>query len=193
MVSDDHPRMDAGARGALHDGRMGLYPDDQGTAAEAIAELCYTNPFTARRIELERQALGPAFVDAQALWSRTSLRFRNPNVPGLRERTRALLHAGHGALERGYRPTHKERRTHAGLVRYHLFDRFDDELMTLVDGVVDAPPPPKLARPRERVAFYAAFRQEAERCYGVAGLFPEQLSQVPHLFATFCRRGGRVA
>ena len=35
----------------------------------AIANLGYCNPFLPERIEYEREALGPDFVEAEAVWS----------------------------------------------------------------------------------------------------------------------------
>jgi DNA-binding NtrC family response regulator len=159
---------------------MSLFVRDGLPAAEAIAELCYTNPFSARRIELERRALGTAFRDAQPVWNRASSRFENPNLAALRERTGQLLHAAIGRIERGKAPSASERRVYGELARYHLFDRFDDELSALIAAQLE----PRENGSAERVPFYKAFRAEVERVYGARGIFAERVQQAPHLFAT---------
>jgi hypothetical protein len=164
---------------------MALYEGNDLLAAEAVAELCYTNPFTARRIELEREALGRAFQSVQTVSSRTSSSFVNPNVPGLRERTRELLAMAGAKLERGYAPSEQELALHAGVVRYRLFDVCDAELRELVEAVRRA----RIAHTEhasdgESIACYAAFRQEAERLGVVDGPLRGRLPPVPHLFST---------
>ena len=59
----------------------------------AIANLGYCNPFLPERLEYEREALGPDFVEAEAVWS---LRVDDPdtlrsNPVKITERVEALV------------------------------------------------------------------------------------------------------
>lgn len=157
-----------------------LFSIEDGPAAQAIGDLCYTNPFSARRIDLERAALGEAFRDSQNVWSRASSRFESPNLPTLRERTSSLLHAAHARLQRGTTPSEADRDIYDELTRYYLFDRFADELTALVVARMSA----GAATSRERVTFYRAFHAEASRIYGAHPCFVDRIAQLPHLFAT---------
>src|SRR5690349_5614955 len=111
---------------------MPIFEGEELRGAEAIAELCYTNPFSARRIELEKAAVGRAFREGQSVWNRASSRFENPNIGALRERCGALLHKARARLERGAKPSARERVVYEDLALYGLFDRFDDELTALI-------------------------------------------------------------
>ena len=48
---------------------MALFSRAERTFVEAASRLGYTNPFLPERIELEREALGPDFVEGEPVWS----------------------------------------------------------------------------------------------------------------------------
>ena len=55
--------------------------------AAVISRLAYCNPFLPERIEFERDALGPEFVDADIVWNITQdWEGNRPNITKLRQR-----------------------------------------------------------------------------------------------------------
>jgi len=162
---------------------VSIFEREELRAAQAVAELCYTNPFSPRRIELERAALGSAFREGQSVWSRASSSFTSPNLPVLHERSTALLASAQRRFESRGEASAAERDAYDGLARYHLFARFDDDLQALIEALLRARTAGASAA-TERVAFYKPFRAEAARLYGIRSAFGERLRQVPHLFAT---------
>ncbi len=78
--------------------------------AEAIAGIGYCNPFLPERVELERQALGDAFVEVgPVIWARPGVPIERlfPNVLALRERAGKLVETMRRRLEQG-RPASPE-------------------------------------------------------------------------------------
>src|SRR4051812_25277096 len=81
---------------------MSLFSADERRAAIAISELAYCNPFTPRRIELERIALGEQFDEEVAAWNlQPQERDDYPNVHRVVRRAESLARAGRGRLQRG--------------------------------------------------------------------------------------------
>lgn len=93
-------------------------------SAKAIAQLNYTNPFTAERIELERIALGRDFEpEEQPYWSHSEQHTpqRRKNVIKVSERARVLLLRLRAELQEGVRPDRASMELYEDLAYYVLF------------------------------------------------------------------------
>ena len=156
----------------------GLLRAEDQAFATAVAGLVGCNPFLPERIELERQALGPAYVPSTALWhalpsaeATPPSAAATPNLVRLRERVDTLVQQLRADLSAGAVPTAEERALYEDLVVYLLFDRFEDELYRLAT---------EPGASTSRVACYGRFEAETRRLLG-----PEALDDAPHLFACF--------
>lgn len=100
------------------------------SAVEAIAELNYTNPFSLRRMELERTALGDQFqAEEQPFWSLTDARTmpRRDNLVRLTDKARRLLGPLRERLLQGERPDSRQLELYEDLTTYVLFYDLLDE------------------------------------------------------------------
>ncbi|MBL9121825.1 MAG: sigma-54-dependent Fis family transcriptional regulator [Phycisphaerae bacterium] len=81
---------------------MALFTARDRRTAEALAELTYCNPFRPRRIELERIALGAAYVESSLPWNQQGeLIDDHPNVLRLVALARSLAARARDGLVRG--------------------------------------------------------------------------------------------
>ncbi|MDD9937908.1 MAG: sigma 54-interacting transcriptional regulator [Myxococcales bacterium] len=155
---------------------MSLYSGDDQPAAEAIAELCYTNPFLPRRIELEKRALGAAHKDVQRAWNLGD-HGENPNTEVLAERASALLEQGRARMRDGRPLRPEDRALYEDLVRYHLYYRLEELLHTLAQKSAAG------GLTKRRVSSFKLFSDEAARLCDVPGEALRVTKQLPHLFA----------
>lgn len=139
---------------------MGIFTGDDRRFAEAISRLAYCNPFTPERVDAERQALGPAFVDRGPVWSGLTPGSPNPNVLALIaplerwvKRTRARLMGSPDEASA------EERRLYGDVVLYLLYNRYDDDLWRLFQG----------GSPTSRVPFYNRYAQDHEHLTELPG------------------------
>jgi sigma-54 dependent transcriptional regulator, flagellar regulatory protein len=99
-------------------------------AARAIAELNYTNPFTPRRLELERIALGTEFEPEELpFWSHSELQNpqRRRNVVHVAAMAKTLLQRLRSELLKGSsRPEDEQRNLYVDLAYFVLFDELLD-------------------------------------------------------------------
>ncbi|MBL9149627.1 MAG: sigma-54-dependent Fis family transcriptional regulator [Phycisphaerae bacterium] len=96
---------------------MALFPSRDRRAAEAIAELTYSNPFRERRIELEHAALGADYDGRVPPWNqRGELIDDHPNIVRLVAKGRAIVDAARAALRAGRRGDERERSIYEDLV-----------------------------------------------------------------------------
>src|SRR5438874_13671892 len=59
--------------------------------AETISKLAFCNPFLPERIELERTALGPAFVEVDTVWNvAKDWEGNRPNIGALQQKVESL-------------------------------------------------------------------------------------------------------
>jgi DNA-binding NtrC family response regulator len=92
--------------------------------ATILSQLINCNPFHPRWVELEREALGPAFREAppvyhrQAEWDESSL---HPNIMILGEHTSRLTEQARRRLAEGMSATDAESRWYEDLALYHLY------------------------------------------------------------------------
>src|SRR6516165_9272821 len=106
---------------------MPLLPSAEWRVAEAIAGIGYTNPFLPERVELERRALGPRYIESGPI-----IRFHPGegleqifgNVPALRERAQLLATEIGRHLEAGRAATRAELLVYEDLALYLLYARY---------------------------------------------------------------------
>jgi len=144
--------------------------------AKAIARLSVCNHFLPERIDLEREALGSAFVEGPAaIWNvDAGSRGRSPNTQRLAEKTGAAVHALHQRLGRGGRLSGEEEDGYEALVLFHLYQRYRSNLESLALGP-DAP--------RSPVKCYDSFAQEALTYLHPMRRPAPVAEEVAHLFA----------
>lgn len=101
---------------------------------QALAKITYSNPFLPERVELEREALGPAFVDPGPVWckqpGRAMLGDRS-NVAALLAQARPLVERLHRerAATGGFPPD--DEKLYDAAVVYVLFETFREQAIAL--------------------------------------------------------------
>lgn len=138
--------------------------------ARIIGALAYVNPFTSRRVELERQALGAGYKEQPDGW-RFGPGHRNHNLAPLLGKVSDLLEATSPNLACA---TANEMATFRSLVRFKLYYEFEEELHALSEAAL-------VGRLRAtQVQAYSRFRDEYRRLHREA---PESIEDEAHLFA----------
>jgi hypothetical protein len=153
-----------------------LMKPEERAFAQAMARLSVCNHFLPERIDLERQALGSAFVEGPpAAWNvDLDSRGRSPNIRRLTEKTGAVVKTLHQRLMQGGRLAREEVDGYEALVHYHLYQRNRSNLesLTLVPGA-----------PRRPVKFYDAFAHDALTYLQPMRASVLSTQEVAHLFA----------
>ena len=91
----------------------------------AISKLDYCNPFTRRRIDCEREALGDQFVEAEAIWSnRPDLEHERANIGRLIERVEPTVEQLRKRLVKGVKARDGDLVLYEDLVMYQLYHRY---------------------------------------------------------------------
>lgn len=146
---------------------MSLLSASDGVVARAIARIGYVNPFLPERIELERRALGWAFVEVgPVIWARPGVPVERlfPNISALRARSEELLQVMRHRLEQGVPASRDELQVYEDLALYRLYSRH----MSAFDGMVlRSRLPEASARP---VPFWGEFLDEFRWCFQVPGV-----------------------
>ena len=110
-----------------------LIEDSERRLVEAIAALTDSNPFLPERVELERRALGRAFVEGKAVWhALANLDVVEPNVAALNEVVEKLAPRLRDRLAKGARPSEEDLLLYEAVARYFLFQRHDAEWWALI-------------------------------------------------------------
>ena len=143
-----------------------------------VAELVHCNPFTTRRIELERQALGAEFVEADAEWNlHPHARHHHPNLLALHRRLEEMTERVRSRLVKGQAANAAERALYEDLVLLTLYQRLRqglDETVTTTTAAAGA----RAGRP---ATLYRQLEQEAARAF--VGAAAPSRAAVPHFFA----------
>jgi transcriptional regulator with AAA-type ATPase domain len=159
---------------------MSLFQPAERAFAEAVANLCYCNPFLPERIELERAALGESFDEKSAVWSRqANWEQERPNVTRLNDRTEQLVAALRQRLDGGEKAVRDEFKLYTELVEYLLYERYRKSLAALADESLKSPI--KL-RP---VSFWRQFLNDYQQLLSSAGRANPSSSDAAHLLACF--------
>ncbi len=114
---------------------MALLPSAEWRVAEAIAGIGYCNPFLPERVELERRALGPRYIETGPIIRAQSGEGLQPlfgNVPAMRERAKVLVTEIGRRLEAGQPATRAELLVYEDLALYLLYCRY----LSNLDGLV---------------------------------------------------------
>ena len=144
--------------------------------ARTMARLAVCNHFLPERIELEREALGPAFEDSPAVaWNLDSdSGGRSPNIVRLTEKTAGVLGKLRGRFRKGGRLSGEEVEGYEALVFYHLYQHYRSEFQSLTLT-------PQAAT--RVVKCYGTFCEDAERLLRPALEAGLERQENAHLFA----------
>jgi DNA-binding NtrC family response regulator len=138
---------------------MSLFSGAESRFAQTISQIAFVNPFLPERIELERKALGPDFVDRGSVWSfGIGPDYHHPNIIQLRDRSIRIAETARDRLAAGDRASEAEVALYEDLVSYILFYRVENAFQIAIqagDGRVEK-------RPGLYEEFASRFRQFAD-------------------------------
>ncbi len=148
--------------------------------AGVMTRLVACNHFLPERIALEREALGPAFVDdPSTAWNlKADSGARSPNILRLTERTGAIVGRLHALLKRGSRLAADEREGYENLVYYYLYQRYRSDLQAMADVAVS---------PATTAKFFRAFAEDLREHLEPTRQEPLSGPEVAHVFAGLCQ------
>lgn len=152
---------------------MALFEGNLLAWVETIDALVFVNPFTPRRLELERQALGGDFSDEADAW-RSGPGHRNRNLSPLLRRVREVIDATRCRLAEA---SARETEMYGSLVRYRLYYDYEDALFRLSQAA-------RAGNLRElQVDEFDDFRDKFESLIEYAGPHRAVLDEAGHLWA----------
>jgi transcriptional regulator with GAF, ATPase, and Fis domain len=152
-----------------------MFSKEEERFARDIDALCYVNPFTSERLELERSALGACFVEEPDAWA-LGPGHQNRNVALLVERIHSLLSRARPHLESD--PAQEHLRGYAGLVRYALYFEFTEALAGLSSAALS----PGFGK--RRIAVYRELSARVHEHVRNEQLEQKMFGSLEHLFAT---------
>jgi transcriptional regulator with AAA-type ATPase domain len=155
----------------------GLLSSHERVVAEAVRGLALGNPFLPERLELERQALGDAFIPGPPVWSVDLGKLgMNPNEVAIQEWVQQISKSIRQRLAAGAVATDDEQDLCENLILYDLYYRYQDSLFQEVKA--ESPSKPK------KLACYQRFREDVREM--LAALPRAAVGNRPqHLFALF--------
>ncbi|MDD9942943.1 MAG: sigma 54-interacting transcriptional regulator [Myxococcales bacterium] len=153
---------------------MVLFAGEARQVAQAIAALCFENPYVASYVDLQRLALGQSYREPSPGDGTSATA---ANAAGLAERAEQLLETARSHLADGATGDPADLQLYEGLVRYHLFGRLSELLEVLAQATAVG------GLTRRRVSSYRLFEQEAERLLRLPGQAFSLATELPHLFA----------
>jgi len=160
---------------------MDFFTTDQRGIAEAIAQLAYCNPFTSRRIELERAVLGDEFVWTDDAWhKRVDISGMPPNIDLMTERARGLADSVRGKLTKKHAASDRDLELYENVVLYFLYNAHQAAFRSLIE---ETAPEVRNARERQHAPFYETFMKDVEYYLAVSDYSFSSLSDPEHLFA----------
>jgi hypothetical protein len=161
---------------------MALLPSSEWRVAEAIAGIGYCNPFLPERIDLERRALGPRYIEEGPIIRARpgeSLEELFGNIPGMRQRAKSLVAEIRSRLVAGHAATQHELMVYEDLSLYVLYARY----MSSLDGLVS-----KSLQESGwdgQVPFWEEFQAEFQHFFHVPGLELPSRHDIRVIFAGF--------
>jgi transcriptional regulator with AAA-type ATPase domain len=154
---------------------MPLFSPIERQTAAANTELAYSNPFTPRRIELDRTALGDEFDDGCAFWNiQPNEHDDYPNVHRLVNKADRLVRAARQRQQCGRKFAPGEDELLRDLVLFCMYDRLRARHELSPTGIWEQP-----------TVVWQAFLHDAEDYLGVDRAFAAQSPEFTHLFACF--------
>ncbi len=154
---------------------MSLLRDKERTIVEALAALADANPFLPERVDLERRALGRAFTRGGAVWhAEADQPTAGPNEPKIRALVEKIGADLRQRLAGRIRVGDAEIELYQGVIRYLLFQRYDDDWYALIERPSGRP---------KRVGAFARFARDVEHFFAIPGRTLPMEGDAAHLFA----------
>ena len=148
--------------------------------AQAVADLSHCNPFLPERIELERAALGDAFEEASAVWSRHGdLQPERQNVLRVNARTERLVADLRERLFQGAKASGSEFSLYEDLVNYLLYQRYR---LPLANATAESLTASGKSRPGQ---LWKQFLSEYQHFLTIPGRAAPRSENAAHLLACF--------
>ena len=150
---------------------MSIFSEGERRFLTVVADLGYCNPFLPERVDLERQALGRAFVPGEPVWSAsvTDPDATRANVARLQPRLERLIESVRQRLG-GAAPVHPEElQTYEECVHQLLYHRYY----------------PRFVPANGRWLFYREFEVDWKHYLDVPGVSLETKLEPAHVFACF--------
>jgi transcriptional regulator with AAA-type ATPase domain len=144
---------------------------------EAVSRLAYANPFLPERVEHERAALGPAFVEGEPVWSyRADKPEPRANVWRLQERLEPVVEDLAQRLRAGTSAPPRDLTLYEDAVLHLLYTRYYPSFFAASFANQDAP---------GRWRFYTSFLADWRRYFEIDGVRFPTGHETPHTFACF--------
>jgi transcriptional regulator with AAA-type ATPase domain len=148
------------------------------TFLQAVSRLAYCNPFLPERVEHERQALGPLFVEGEPVWS---LRVENPEEPRvnawrIHEQVETLAPELRRRLLEGAPASEADHALYEDAVLYWLYYRYTNRLYAAA-----------FDERRAGWGFYRQFRSDWQEYFELPDVALPTGHQPAHTFACFCQ------
>ena len=145
----------------------------------AFAELADCNPFVAKRVVLEKSALGADYRDLGKTWHLSlDPRVINPNMVALRERIPAFAALLRNRLSEGAQASDEQLVEYDALVRHHLYYQYDHEFAALIErserGELSA----------RSISSYERYTEEVRSFLEIPGVELPLRSDPAHLYIT---------
>jgi transcriptional regulator with AAA-type ATPase domain len=151
---------------------------DQRSQLAAIARLTWCNPFTADRVALERQVLGPQFIDAPEAWNREEVRRRDrTNLDEIARRVDPLAQALRQRLLDGVAAADDELLLYEDLICFLLYHRYRGEFTRAILEAAER------GAPLRRLQFADRFESDAHHFLRLAGRTLPSGFDAAHLYA----------
>ncbi len=160
---------------------MALFTNQQRSFADAVSRLTFCNPFMPTRIELERQALGDAFVHAPLVWS---LQPRDddddrPNVVRLVEQVGPRVETLREHLQSKDAVSPDDLALYEDLAVFVLYHRYREDFHKTIASSTDG------AEKTVRVPYWRKFQADFNHLVRLPGREMRSGYEAAHLFACF--------
>lgn len=145
----------------------------------ALSQLSTHNPFTPRRIELEREVLGSRFVWTDAAWhKRQDVEGVPPNIDTLTEVAGEWSERIRERLLNGAASTPAERKVYRDIVHYYIYNTYEKTFHEFLEEEAGT-------SARCHAPFYKGFHERLEYYFAIATPDLWETMQPEHLFACF--------
>lgn len=155
------------------------FRNDDRCFAEAVSRLAYANPFTAERVEWERQALGPVFDERESDWNRLPGAVgESRNVDRIVERALTLAEE---AVTCWRELPPRDQELYRDLVFFGSFHGLLEDFSTALERAIER------GSGLERMRSYDRFSRQLHHFFGEPMRIPGYAGddRMPHLYACF--------
>lgn len=155
-----------------------VFSGNDGDFARSIARLNPTNPFLPERIACEKEALGREFDSRGAQWNMLPPdEKQHPNHVRLTARAEEVLERARKVWSSSARVAAEDARLYEELAGFWLYQRYALKFDAVIRSGLEG------GGSGGAMAFYAAFRADAQRVLALPGLHVLETQPIPHLFA----------